>query len=146
MLNPCIAALPVGFQQARPPFFSFFFSLSLQPSILTIERLNLGQIPPVCGELHAHTCTSPSFQPLRSTERRVAESPPSVSCRLSLPHIKIPLLRLSGSDSHVEPRVLETDTDRARSREKENMGSLGGAAVHIQPSRLYSNLAWSGAD
>ena len=66
---------------------------------------------------------------------------PKVSCRLPLPHMNplpttttthphhhLLLPCLSGSNSHGEPRVLETDTDRTRGWErgkKENMGSLG---------------------
>lgn len=64
---------------------------------------------------------------------------PKVSCRLPLPHMNpLPtttthhhhhlLPCLSGSNSHGEPRDLETDTDRMRGWErgkKENMGSLG---------------------
>lgn len=62
---------------------------------LTIDRLNLGQIPPVRRASHSHM-HSPRCRMLRSRERRAADTPPpppppsKFSWRLSLPHMNIP--------------------------------------------------------
>lgn len=123
MLNPCIAALPVGFQQARPFFFS---------TTLTIDRLNLGQIPPVHRASHSRVHT-PRCRMLRSRERRAAESP----------HPQI-LMEPLFAPHEYPPPFLEWDscwsTCLGNRQRKIKHEVLEGSAVQAPSSRLCCNL------
>ena len=120
----------------------FFFSL--QPSIFTIERLNLGQIPPA-WKACAHTCTSPSVHTLRSGELRAAERPPKSPVG-SLCPTWIPSPPPPPASPPTPPPLFEWEqqswratclgdrhrqNERLREREKRKHGILGGSAIQV---------------
>lgn len=122
---------------------ALFFSPS---TTLTIDRLNLGQIPPAksLSLTHAHSQvshvtlwrTKGSWDPPPNTP------PPSkFSWSLSLPHMNIPLPFMSAT--HVEARVLETDRGKWNTRSLRVLQfkrHLPGCAVIFSKQRLFYSL------
>lgn len=105
----------------------FFFSTTL-----TIDRLNLGQIPPVQRASHSRVHT-PRCRMLRSRERRAAESP----------HPQILMEPLSAPHEYPPP-FLEWDscwsTCLGNRQRKIKHEVLEGSAVQAPSSRLCCNL------
>lgn len=116
---------------------ALFFS-SLQPSIFTIERLNLGQIPPA-WKARAHTCTSPSVHTLRSRDLRAAERPPKSPvgslCPTWIPSLPPPPTTTTTSspvwvgatvmESHVTWRQTQTEWEAEREGKKKTWDPWG---------------------